>query len=100
LKQGEISEDAVERAKAQLKASLLLSLDGSTSIAEDIGRQIVTTGVRLSPEEVFEKVDSITKEDIVFWANYRMKNKPVALAAKGNVSTIPPLKDITAEIAK
>src|SRR5690606_29337484 len=39
-----VTEAEVERAKAQLKASLLLSLDGTTAVAEDIGRQIVTTG--------------------------------------------------------
>lgn len=86
---GNISESEVQRAKAQLKAALLLSLDGSTAIVEDIGRQIVTTGKRLSPEEVFEKVDRITKDDIVMWANYRLKGKPVALVALGNVKTVP-----------
>lgn len=86
---GNISESEVQRAKAQLKAALLLSLDGSTAIVEDIGRQIVTTGKRLSPEEVFEKVDKITKDDIVMWANYRLKNKPVSLVALGNTETVP-----------
>ncbi|CAR26889.1 hypothetical protein ZYGR_0I01610 [Zygosaccharomyces rouxii] len=86
---GNISESEVQRAKAQLKAALLLSLDGSTAIVEDMGRQIVTTGKRLSPEEVFEKVDRITKEDIIMWANYRLKDKPVSLVALGNVKTVP-----------
>lgn len=95
LKRGDITDDEIKRAKAQLKASLLLSLDGSTAIAEDIGRQIVTTGKRLSPEEVFEKVDVINKDDVVNWANYRLKDKPVSIAALGNVSSLPPLKDIT-----
>ena len=34
-----VSSAEVERAKAQLKASILLSLDGTTAVAEDIGRQ-------------------------------------------------------------
>ncbi|KAI9725697.1 MAG: hypothetical protein M1835_003818, partial [Candelina submexicana] len=46
-----VTEAEVERAKAQLKASILLSLDGTTAVAEDIGRQIITTGRRMSPEE-------------------------------------------------
>lgn len=86
---GNISDGEVNRSKAQLKAALLLSLDGSTAVVEDMGRQIVTTGKRLSPEEVFEKVDKITKEDIVMWANYRLKNKPVSIAALGNMETVP-----------
>ncbi|KAI3403902.2 MAS1 [Candida oxycetoniae] len=92
---GNINEDEVERAKAQLKASLLLALDDSTAIAEDIGRQLVNTGYRLSPEEVFARVESITKEDVVNWANFRLRGKPIALAAVGNVKTLPSLSEIT-----
>lgn len=99
LKKGEFTDAEVQRAKAQLKASLLLSLDGSTAIAEDIGRQIVTTGKRLSPEEVFQKVDVITKEDVVNWANYRLNNKPVSIAAVGNVTSIPSVKDVIKNLA-
>lgn len=95
LKSGNITEDEVERSKAQLKASLVLALDDSTAIAEDIGRQLVNTGFRLSPEEVFERVESITKQDIVDWANYRLKDKPIALSAVGNVKTLPSHEDIT-----
>ncbi|CUS22106.1 LAQU0S04e08350g1_1 [Lachancea quebecensis] len=94
IKSGNISDEEVMRAKSQLKASLLLSLDGSTAIVEDIGRQIVTTGKRLSPEEVFEQVDRITKDDIITWANYRLKNKPISIVALGNTETVPALKEI------
>ena len=54
----------VARAKSQLKSSLLLSLDGTTAIAEDIGRQLVTTGVRMSPEQIERAVDAVTTADI------------------------------------
>ncbi|QEU61054.1 Mas1 [Kluyveromyces lactis] len=94
IRSGRISDDEVNRAKARLKASLLLSLDGSTAIAEDIGRQVVTTGKRLSPEEVFEQVNKITKQDIIMWANYRLLNKPVSMVALGNVKTVPSLSYI------
>ncbi|SCU96855.1 LAFA_0G08460g1_1 [Lachancea sp. 'fantastica'] len=94
IKTGNVTDEEVKRAKAQLKASLLLSLDGSTAIVEDIGRQIVTTGKRLSPEEVFEQVDRITKDDIITWANYRLKGKPISIVALGNTATVPSLKEI------
>ncbi|KAJ7213222.1 core subunit of the ubiquinol-cytochrome c reductase complex, QCR1 [Mycena haematopus] len=54
----------VERAKSQLKAGLLLSLDGTTAIAEDIGRQLVTTGRRMSPLQIEQAVDAVSLEDI------------------------------------
>lgn len=95
LKAGDISDEEVERSKAQLKASLVLALDDSTAIAEDIGRQLVNTGYRLSPEDVFERVENITKADVVNWANYRLKDKPVAICALGNCKTLPSLKELT-----
>lgn len=58
------TETEVERAKAQLKASLLLGLDGSTAVAEDIGRQIVTSGKRMTPSEIEAAVDSVNVAEI------------------------------------
>lgn len=95
LKSGDITEEEVERSKAQLKASLVLALDDSTAIAEDIGRQLVNTGFRLSPEDVFERVESITRQDVIDWANYRLKNTPIALCAMGNCKSLPTLKELT-----
>ena len=54
----------VERAKSQLKASLLLSLDGTTAIAEDIGRQLVTSGHRFSPKQIENAVDAVSTDDV------------------------------------
>jgi len=53
-----------ERAKSQLKAALLLGLDGTTPIAEDIGRQLVTTGKRFTPQQIEAAVDAVTVDDI------------------------------------
>lgn len=58
------TEVEVERAKSQLKASLLLSLDGTTAIAEDIGRQLVTSGRRLTPQQIENAVDAVSVDDI------------------------------------
>lgn len=54
----------VERAKSQLKASLLLTLDGTTAIAEDVGRQLVTTGRRMTPQQIENAVDAVSAADI------------------------------------
>jgi processing peptidase subunit beta len=59
----------VERAKSQLKSSLLLSLDGTTAIAEDIGRQMITVGKRFTPKEIERNVNAVTVEDIKRVAN-------------------------------
>lgn len=68
----------VERAKSQLKASLLLSLDGTTAIAEDIGRQLVTTGRRMSPKQIEAAVDAVSTSDIQRVAKKYLWDKDVS----------------------
>src|SRR6201999_3512390 len=74
-----VSEAETERAKAQLKASLLLSLDGTTAVAEDIGRQIVTTGRRLNPEEVERVVSAISAKDVMDFAQRKLWDQDIAV---------------------
>ncbi|KAJ7367591.1 Metalloenzyme, LuxS/M16 peptidase-like protein [Mycena albidolilacea] len=75
----------VERAKSQLKAGLLLGLDGTTAIAEDIGRQLVTTGRRMSPLQIEQAVDAVSVEDIIRVAKKYLWDKDFAMAAVGNI---------------
>merc|ERR1711877_65093 len=81
----QVGDAEVERAKAQLKASILLSLDGTTAVAEGIGRQIITTGRRLSPEEVERAVDSITAKDVMSFAQRKLWDKDIAISAVGQI---------------
>lgn len=78
----------VERAKSQLKASLLLSLDGTTAIAEDIGRQLVTTGRRFSPKQIEFAVNAVTVEEIQRVAQKYLWDKDFSLAAIGRTEGI------------
>ncbi|UKZ48880.1 hypothetical protein TrVGV298_003116 [Trichoderma virens] len=80
-----VSEAEVERAKAQLKASILLSLDGTTAVAEDIGRQLITTGRRASPGEIERKIDAITDKDVTDFANRYLWDKDIAISAVGKI---------------
>ena len=80
-----VTEAETERAKAQLKASILLSLDGTTAVAEDIGRQIVTTGRRMSPEEVEKVVGAITEKDVMRFAREKLWDRDIAISAVGQI---------------
>ena len=77
-----VSEAEVERAKAQLRASLLLSLDSTTPVAEDIGRQLVTTGRRMSPEEIEKVVGGVTVADVRRVANEKLWDQDLAISAR------------------
>ncbi|SCV32522.1 probable mitochondrial processing peptidase beta chain precursor [Fusarium fujikuroi] len=80
-----VSAAETERAKAQLKASILLSLDGTTAVAEDIGRQLVTTGRRMAPNEIERKIDAITEKDIMDFANRKLWDRDIAVSAVGTI---------------
>jgi predicted Zn-dependent peptidase len=57
-----ISEPEVARAKAQMKASLLMALESSGARINQLARQMITYGRPLAVEELIEKVDAVTVE--------------------------------------
>ncbi|ORX55783.1 hypothetical protein DM01DRAFT_1026643 [Hesseltinella vesiculosa] len=79
-----VTAEEIEGAKQQLKAGLLLSLDGSTPIAEDIGRQLLTSGDRMSPKQVEKAVEKVSVEDVRRVASQYL-NREAATVAIGPV---------------
>ncbi|KAM7191794.1 mitochondrial-processing peptidase subunit beta [Naviculisporaceae sp. PSN 640] len=97
---GQVGEAEVERAKAQLKASLLLSLDGTTAVAEDIGRQIVTTGRRMSPGEMERIIDNVSAKDIMEFANKKLWDQDIAVSAVGSLEGLFDYARIRADMSR
>ncbi|KAG5300584.1 mitochondrial processing peptidase subunit [Histoplasma ohiense] len=95
-----VTEAEVERAKAQLRASVLLSLDGTTAIAEDIGRQIVTSGRRLSPEDVERVISGITEKDVMNFAQRKLWDKDIAISAVGSIEGMLDYQRIRADMSR
>ncbi|KAB8265314.1 Metalloenzyme, LuxS/M16 peptidase-like protein [Aspergillus pseudonomiae] len=95
-----VTSAEVERAKAQLKASILLSLDGTTAVAEDIGRQIITTGRRLSPEDIERTIGQISEKDVMDFANRRIWDQDVAVSAFGSVEGLLDYNRIRADTTR
>ncbi|OMH81478.1 Mitochondrial-processing peptidase subunit beta [Zancudomyces culisetae] len=84
-----VSEAEIERAKQQLKTSLLLNLDGTTAVAEDIGRQMLTYGKRVEPRDIAAAVDRITVKDVHRVASERIWDNELAVVALGSVNGVP-----------
>ncbi len=59
-----VSDKEFSRAKMQLKASIKMGLESSSSTAEVLARQNLIYGRSLSVEEVIAKIDAVTKDDI------------------------------------
>lgn len=59
-----VTEDDVVRARNQLKAQLLYAQDATTTVAEDIGRQLLVYGRRIPKAELFARIDAVDADTI------------------------------------
>jgi len=84
-----VSQREVERAKNRLKASILMSYDGNQQIAEDIGRQVLTLGRRMSPAEIFLRINAVTVEDVRRVVTSYCEDVEPAVAAIGPTEQFP-----------
>lgn len=82
--------DPVElaRAKNQLKSSVLMNLESRMILYEDIGRQLLTYGMRESPESVCAKIDQVTAADIQRVVQEAMQHPP-SLVYSGDLKLFP-----------
>lgn len=57
--QGSVTQTELNRAKNQLKSSLVMALESRLVEVEDLGRQIQAHGKKVSVEEMCEKIDQV-----------------------------------------
>jgi len=79
----------LKEQKNKLKSALLLQLDGAFAIAEDIGRQLLTIGRRISPAEMFTRIDAVSLSELQRVANEYLYDVDVAVAAVGAIKHLP-----------
>ncbi|GMH15700.1 hypothetical protein Nepgr_017541 [Nepenthes gracilis] len=83
------SEADVIRARNQLKSSLLLHIDGTSPVAEDIGRQLLTYGRRIPFAELFARIDAVDASTVKRVANRFIHDRDIAIAATGPIQGLP-----------
>ncbi|XP_022750715.1 probable mitochondrial-processing peptidase subunit beta, mitochondrial isoform X2 [Durio zibethinus] len=76
-------------AVAKLKSSLMLHIDGTSPVAEDIGRQLLTYGRRIPFAELFARIDAVDPSTIKRVANRFIYDKDIAIAAMGPIQGLP-----------
>lgn len=84
-----VDEDEIARARAQLKASILMSLESTSSRCEQLARQMLIYGRPVPAEEIVAKVDAVTAGDVVRVAERLFSTKPT-------LSAIGPLANLEA----
>jgi len=79
----------VQRAKNKLKATMLMQLDGSNAICENIGRQMLSVGRVLSPAEIYLRVDDVKVDDVRRVAKTYLSDVSPAVIAMGPIKSLP-----------
>jgi len=85
----EVDAVRLEEAKNQLKFHVLAALDGSTSIAEEIGRQLLCYGRRVHPAEQLARIDAVDGNAVRQAAQRFFYDHDHALAAIGPDYELP-----------
>jgi processing peptidase subunit beta len=89
-----LSDFEVDRAKNALKTNMLLQLDGTTAICEDIGRQMLCYGRRLPLHELEARIDAVDAALVRDVCNKYIYDKCPVVAAVGPVENCPDYTEI------
>uniref|UniRef100_A0A8C4IRW5 Mitochondrial-processing peptidase subunit beta n=1 Tax=Dicentrarchus labrax TaxID=13489 RepID=A0A8C4IRW5_DICLA len=89
-----VTETEVARAKNLLKTNMLLHLDGSTPICEDIGRQMLCYSRRIPLHELEARIDAIDANTIKDVCTKYIFSKAPAIAAVGPIEQLPDYNQI------
>ncbi len=92
--QHDVTAEELARAKAQLRASLLMSLESTGSRCEQLARQLQIFGRVIPIEETKAKIAAVTIEQVQQAAMAAFRGTPT-LAALGPAGKVPSLAAIT-----
>ncbi len=90
----DMSEEEVARARAQMKAGMLMGLESPSNRAERLARLVQIWGRVPSLEDTVAKIDAVSTEDVRAFAERMAIQAPAALALYGPVSDAPTLADL------
>src|SRR5690606_22139189 len=90
----DMSETEIARAKAQLRAGLLMGLESASSQAERIARVLAIWGRVMDPAEVADKIASVSLSEVRDHAQRLIAEARPALALYGPVATAPAREEL------
>lgn len=90
---GKIAEEEIARAKAQMRAGLLMTLESTSSRVEQIGRQMLVYGRSLEMAELVGKIEAVGQKEINNMA-VKVLKQPMTMAGIGAMKTVPDFEKI------
>ncbi len=96
--QNSVTEAELARARAQVKASLLMSLESTGSRCEQLARQLQVFGRVIPVQETVARLNAVTVQDVQRAAARHFRSAPT-LAALGPADRVPGLATIADALA-
>ncbi len=93
LKSDLVPEEELRRSKDQLKGSLMLSLESSTARMSNLARQEMYFDRFYTLDELIEKIDSVTVEELKELANEFFRTESIAVTVLGNLNGLKLTRD-------
>lgn len=81
-------EEEVARARAQIKAGLLMSLESSSARAQRMARQLLAVGRTVSTEELIDRIEAVTPEGVRALAQRILAGSSASLASLGDLGGV------------
>mmetsp|Transcript_9571 Transcript_9571/g.18626 ORF Transcript_9571/g.18626 Transcript_9571/m.18626 type:complete len:333 (-) Transcript_9571:250-1248(-) len=89
-----VTEEDVFRGKLGLQMQVFGALDGTTALAEDIGRQLLVYGRRMHPVEFLRRLEAIDADEVKRVAWKCLHDRDVGVIGIGAVSQLPEYEKI------
>lgn len=93
-----VTDSEVERARSLLKTNMLLQLDGSTPVCEDIGRQMLCYNRRIPNHELIARIECVTAQNVHDVCMKYIYDHCPAVASVGPVENLPEYTRIRASM--
>lgn len=84
-----VTENEVDRAKNLLKTNMLLQLDGTTPVCEDIGRQMLCYNRRIPVHELDARIEAVTAKNVRDVCDKYIYDRCPVVAAVGPTEGLP-----------
>lgn len=89
-----ISDREVERARAQMKAGMLMGLESPSNRAERLARLVQIWGYVPSLEDTVARIDAVTTDSVRHFAGTLISDSACAVALYGPIEAAPTLSEL------
>jgi predicted Zn-dependent peptidase len=93
-----VDAEEVRRARAQLKAGILMAREGPSARCEQLAQQLLVYGRPLPMDEIIARVDAVDVEQVAAVAR-RLRSGPLTLTALGPIDQVEPYDRIAARLS-